>query len=238
LDDRTTQKKGAEGQMDAHRNNAAKEVTNREREGHDGGLVRDLEQIAKTRLGKDVVKKRAASKMERRVEFLQSGCFAVEWRGSLLLDKEVMLESLEAVVGRGSGVSYCVGAQYVEGSAHYLAVVRTRRKDRVRVKKPRRRLVAGHVVGRGVEEDTGDFGFAMCFPGEHTDAALNDFVGKVARLCDTFDQVWTRNEDQLMDERDMSFLRPGRSIANEVERALRMSGESNSTGESTVDRMA
>jgi hypothetical protein len=182
----------------------------RVREGQGGGLVGDLEAIAKGRLGKDVAQKRVKSKMESYVEFLQSACFGIEWRGSVLLDKQGMLESLEAVVGRGSGVSYCVGAQYVGGVANYICVVRTRRKNRVRVRRPRRRLVAGHVVGPGVEKDTGNFGFRMCFPVESTDAAMNAFVGKVARLCDTLDEVWTYNEELLMDERDMSFLRPGR----------------------------
>ena len=174
-------------------------------------------------LGKEIKYSSGESKLFRDSRYFQARCFAVELRGSNLLEKEEVLERLEAIVGRKDDVAYCVGAQVCGQLANYRIVVRTGGKGRVRLRNVREKFVRGHAVGSALEKDCGNFGFALLVPADGAEKVLNDFVLRVVELCDMMDCVYLKNEESLFRVQDKSYSRPGRvkrALARRVERVV------------------
>ena len=133
---------------------------------------------------------------------MQSTCFAVEWRGSVLLDKQVFIRKLLLLVG--GDASFVMGCEIRRSRADYTVVVRM--KKRVRWREWRRKLMFGH-ASDGEEE--GLF-MRVRVPLVGTDQGINAFIGQMKRRCEVYEETSRYKEGNLIRVRDMSFDRPGR----------------------------
>jgi hypothetical protein len=129
---------------------------------------------------------------------LQTRCFSVEWRSSLLLDKDEFVRRMRALIGSGETVSYCVGAEVRRMRADYMIVVRT--GDRVRIRDPRDRFLSGHGYEEGLNDGAVEPGifFRIRVPAKGTDEGINAFVKHMKLKCEEFDEVTVVNETKLI----------------------------------------
>jgi hypothetical protein len=133
---------------------------------------------------------------------LQSACFAVEWRASILLDKEEFLRRLFLLVGEK--VSFILGCEIRESRADYTLLVRMQK--RVRWKSWKKLLMFGHAS----KDEEEDLFMRVRVPLSGTDKDVIAFVKQMTRRCDAFENTSKYREEGLVRRRDMSFARPGR----------------------------
>jgi len=162
-----------------------------------GEYLRELlMEKAAEKCGKGVPVKYGSSRLSKDAEMLQARCFAAEWIGSELLEKQVLQSRLRELVGNSVGLSYCVGCTVRDGRAHYGVVVRSTK--RVRLRSARAKFVKGHTVGKSLEKDDARFAFRLSVPEEDTDAGLNGFVLRAVALCERLEDVSLFNEGRLL----------------------------------------
>jgi hypothetical protein len=128
---------------------------------------------------------------------LQCRCFAVEWRSSMLLDKDEFVRRMFGVVG--GDASFVLGADIRESRADYFVVVRV--GDRVALRDWRKKLMFGH------GEHAGEEGLFMrvCVPRlSRTDKGINAFVQDMLRKCDGYSETCRYKEAQLIREQSRS----------------------------------
>ena len=133
---------------------------------------------------------------------LQSRCFAVDWRSSVLLDRRAFIRGLFRVVG--GDASFVLGSEIRRTRAEYSVVVRM--KSRVRWRSWRKELMFGHAAH---SDEEGLF-VRVRVPLRATDEGINAFIGQMKRRCEVFEQTSKYNEADLIRVQDKSYARPGR----------------------------
>lgn len=133
---------------------------------------------------------------------LQSSCFAVEWRGSTLLDKGVFIRGLLRAVG--GDAAFVVGCEIRKSRADYAAVVRM--KDRVRWRGWRRKLMFGHAA----DEEAEELFMKLRVPLNKRDDGINAFMEQMKRRCEVLEDRCYYNRDNLVRVQDKGYARPGR----------------------------
>lgn len=137
---------------------------------------------------------------------LQSRCFAVEWRGSAVVDRAVVLRGVFATLG--SRVSFVLGADARAARADYLLVVRLRRRDRRRDVVGR--LMLGHGFGAdGSTCEEGVFNRVMV-PVGSGERSEEQFVTEMLRRCSLYASRSSFKEQGLFQRQDKTYKRPGR----------------------------
>jgi len=131
---------------------------------------------------------------------LQSRCFAVEWRGTILLDRKEFVRRLLRVVGN---VPFVLGTEKRKSRADYLVVVRL--EGRARLRDWRKALLFGH-DGEGEEE--GLF-MRVRVPRRATDAGINAFVQEMLQKCESYCEVSRYRSAEM----SRTQARPGRGHA-------------------------
>lgn len=131
---------------------------------------------------------------------LQSRCFAVEWRGTNLLDRKEFMRRLLRVVGKAP---FVLGTEKRKSRADYLVVVRL--QGRARLRDWRKALLFGH-DGEGEEE--GLF-MRVRVPHRATDAGINAFVHEMVQKCESYCEVSRHRSAEL----SRTQARPGRGHA-------------------------
>ena len=141
-------------------------------------------------------------------------CFAVEWRGSVLLDKEKFLDGLfravEGEAGEAVEASFIVGMEIRKLKADYFAVIR--RKEPVRWRDWRRELMFGHGVegGEGEGEEQGLY-MRVLVPGQSSAEGHGAFVAEMIGRCDsTYPDTYRYREAEMTREHNKGYARPGR----------------------------
>lgn len=132
----------------------------------------------------------------------QSRCFAVEWRGSVLLDKEVFLRELRDAVG--GDASFMLEIEGRKSRVDYFAVVRV--DERMRCRDWRKKLMFGH---GGDVEGEGPF-MRVQVPRRGSEEGTRDFVLQMVRKCDTYPDVFRYRQAEMMREHSKAYPRPGR----------------------------
>lgn len=120
---------------------------------------------------------------------LQSRCFAVEWRGSMLTDKEEFVRRLLSVVG--GEASFVLGTERRTSRADYFVIVRL--SGRVRWRDYREVLMFGH----GDCGDEEGLFMRVRIPRRKTDESLNAFAKEMVMKCGTYDETCRYKEAQL-----------------------------------------
>lgn len=144
-------------------------------------------------------------------------CFAVEWRGSVLLDKEKFLRGLYRAIegeageaGEAIEASFIVGMEIRKLKADYFAVVR--RREPVRWRDWRRELMFGHGVegGEGEGEEQGLY-VRVLVPTQSSAEGHGAFVAEMIGRCDsTYPDTYRYREAEMTREHNKSYARPGR----------------------------
>ena len=136
---------------------------------------------------------------------LQARCFAVEWRGSVLLDMEEFEGRLLGVLGKKAReASFVLGMEVRKSRADYMAVVRL--NSRLRWRDWRRELMFGH---GGEVEGEGLFTrlrVPVRSSAEGTKAFVEEMVGK----CAVYEYTRRYREEAMLQEHDKAYSRPGR----------------------------
>lgn len=126
-------------------------------------------------------------------ERLQSRCFLVEWKGSVLLDREDFLRKLFAAVGvDGADVSFVMGREVRATRADYCLVLRL--KSRMRWRDWRKKLMFGH----GGDVDESGLVMRVRVPCKGTDEGVIEFVEDMKRRCELYDEVCRWNEGNMV----------------------------------------
>ncbi len=133
----------------------------------------------------------------------QSCCFAVEWRDSVLVDKEKFIDDLFGIVG--GDASFVLGTEVRQTRADYLVVVRI--TGRVRWRDWRKALMFGH-AGDGEEEG---LYMRVRVPRRGNDDGIKAFAVEMKRKCETYNDVSRYHESRLVRVQDKGYKRPGRS---------------------------
>lgn len=120
---------------------------------------------------------------------LQSRCFAVEWRSSMLVDKKEFVRRLLSVVG--GEASFVLGTERRTSRADYFLIVRL--FNRMRWRDWREALMFGHGDCR---DEEGLF-MRVRVPRRKTDEAMNLFAKEMVRRCETYDETCRYKEGQL-----------------------------------------
>ena len=133
---------------------------------------------------------------------LQARCFAVEWRGSVLLDKEEFVRRLFGVIG--GEACFVLGVEIRKFRADYMVVVRS--ESLFRWRDWRTKLMFGH---GGEAEGEGLFmkvRVPLRSSAEGTKAFVQEMIGK----CGTYEHMCRYKEEIIFREHDKGYARPGR----------------------------
>jgi len=120
---------------------------------------------------------------------LQSRCFAVEWRSSMLIDKDDFVRRLLGVVG--GEASFVLGTERRTSRADYFLIVRLFK--RMRWRDWRESLMFGH----GDCGDEEGLFMRVRVPRRKTDEAMNLFVKEMVTKCEMYDETCRYKEAQL-----------------------------------------
>lgn len=136
---------------------------------------------------------------------LQARCFAVEWRGSVLLDREEFVRQLFDVLGEDGGeASFVVGMEVRESRADYMAVVRL--KDQTSWRDWRKALGFAH--GGGAEGE-GLF-VRVRVPLRGSAEGTQSFITDMAARCEVYEDRYRYREAEMTREHSKAYARPGR----------------------------
>ena len=135
----------------------------------------------------------------------QARCFAVEWRGSVLLDPEEFVRQLFGVLGdEGGEASFVLGMEVRKSRGDYMVVVRL--KSRLRWRDWRKKLMFGH---GGEVEGEGLF-MRVRVPRRASEEGTQAFVEEMIGKCVVYEHTRTHKEECMLREHDKEYLRPGR----------------------------
>lgn len=119
----------------------------------------------------------------------QSRCFAVEWKGSVVVDEQGFMRELFRVLG--GELSFVLGVEVRKTRADYMMVARM--QGRVRWRDWREKLMFGH---GGDMTEPGLF-IRVRVPRRGTDDGVNTFVSSMKRRCEGYPQVFKYKADEM-----------------------------------------
>jgi hypothetical protein len=134
----------------------------------------------------------------------QQSCFAVEWRGSVLLDRQEFVRHLFGVIG--GDASFVLGVEARQTRADYRVVVRLNAEDRVRWRDWRKMLIFGH-GGEGEREGSL---MRVQVPRGATDEGRRKFVLEMTRRCELYTNICRYQDAGMGKLQDKGYARPGR----------------------------
>jgi len=133
---------------------------------------------------------------------LQSRCFAVEWRGSVLLDRKDFVRRLFRVVG--GDASFVLGVDKRTSRADYMVVVRV--NSRFRKKDWRKILMFGH---GNCHEEEGLYMRVRVPRRAKSEDGGNTFVREMLRKCETYCLTCQYKQEGLIREQGRGQSRSG-----------------------------
>ncbi len=132
----------------------------------------------------------------------QSRSFAVEWRGSVLVDPEAFLAELRKVIGMD--VYFLLGVEGRKSRNDYMVVVRT--KEQLRYRDIRRALMFGH--GGDVEREVPFTRLQV--PQRSSGEGQREFVLEMVRSYEGYPKTYRYKYEEMMREHTKNYARPGR----------------------------
>ncbi len=135
-------------------------------------------------------------------------CFAVEWRGSALLERDKFLRGLFRAIGREGEMSFVVGREIRKLRADYFAVIRL--EDPARWRDWRRRLMFGHGVEMEGEGEGEGLFMRVLVPARGSAEGIEAFVTDMVEKCNTYPTVERYRGSEMTRLHDKGYARPGR----------------------------